>query len=74
MGVALLAIVQHLPAFYEIGYVESFHRIEMWHGTALIALEIPRPMLIARFILPSENQHKGFYGLRITNHASPQMD
>jgi len=23
----------HLPAFYAIGYVESFRRIEMWHGT-----------------------------------------
>lgn len=22
----------HLPAFYEMGYVESFRRIEMWHG------------------------------------------
>ncbi len=22
----------HLPAFYETGYVESFHRIEMWRG------------------------------------------
>lgn len=23
----------HLPAFYEMGYIESFRRIEMWHGT-----------------------------------------
>jgi ribosomal protein S18 acetylase RimI-like enzyme len=23
----------HLPAFYEMGYVESFRRIEMWRGT-----------------------------------------
>jgi ribosomal protein S18 acetylase RimI-like enzyme len=23
----------HLPAFYKMGYVESFRRIEMWHGT-----------------------------------------
>lgn len=23
----------HLPAFYKIGYVESFRRIEMWRGT-----------------------------------------
>lgn len=22
----------HLPAFYEAGYIESFRRIEMWHG------------------------------------------
>jgi hypothetical protein len=22
-----------LPAFYKMGYVESFRRIEMWHGT-----------------------------------------
>ena len=22
----------HLPAFYEMGYVESFRRIEMWRG------------------------------------------
>ncbi len=22
----------HLPAFYEMGYIESFRRIEMWHG------------------------------------------
>jgi len=22
----------HLPAFYKMGYVESFRRIEMWHG------------------------------------------
>jgi len=23
----------HLPAFYRMGYVEAFRRIEMWHGT-----------------------------------------
>ena len=23
----------HLPAFYQMGYIESFRRIEMWHGT-----------------------------------------
>jgi len=23
----------HLPAFYKMGYIESFRRIEMWHGT-----------------------------------------
>ena len=23
----------HLPAFYEMGYIESFRRIEMWRGT-----------------------------------------
>ncbi len=23
----------HLPAFYEMGYIESFRRIEMWQGT-----------------------------------------
>jgi len=23
----------HLPAFYKMGYVESYRRIEMWHGT-----------------------------------------
>jgi hypothetical protein len=23
----------HLPAFYQMGYVESFRRIEMWRGT-----------------------------------------
>ena len=23
----------HLPAFYEMGYIKSFRRIEMWHGT-----------------------------------------
>jgi len=23
----------HLPAFYNMGYIESFRRIEMWHGT-----------------------------------------
>jgi ribosomal protein S18 acetylase RimI-like enzyme len=28
----------HLPAFYKMGYVESFRRIEMWHG-------IPPPTL-----------------------------
>jgi ribosomal protein S18 acetylase RimI-like enzyme len=22
----------HLPAFYEVGYIEAFRRIEMWHG------------------------------------------
>ena len=28
----------HLPAFYKMGYVESFRRIEMWHGTPPPAL------------------------------------
>lgn len=23
----------HLPAFYEMGYIEAFRRIEMWHGS-----------------------------------------
>jgi hypothetical protein len=27
----------HLPAFYEIGYIEAFRRIEMWHGAPLLA-------------------------------------
>lgn len=31
----------HLPAFYQMGYVESFRRIEMWRGT-------PPPSLVAR--------------------------
>jgi len=28
----------HLPAFYKMGYVESFRRIEMWHGTPPAAI------------------------------------
>lgn len=28
----------HLPAFYEMGYIESFRRIEMWHGAPPPAL------------------------------------
>jgi ribosomal protein S18 acetylase RimI-like enzyme len=31
----------HLPAFYEMGYVESFRRIEMWRGTPPASL-LPR--------------------------------
>lgn len=27
----------HLPGIYKMGYVESFRRIEMWHGTPLFA-------------------------------------
>jgi len=30
----------HLPAFYEMGYVESFRRIEMWHGTLPASLSV----------------------------------
>ena len=30
----------HLPAFYQMGYVESFRRIEMWRGTP------PRSLLV----------------------------
>lgn len=29
----------HLPAFYRMGYVESFRRIEMWHGTPPTSLK-----------------------------------
>lgn len=28
----------HLPAFYRMGYLEAFRRIEMWHGTPPAAL------------------------------------
>ena len=28
----------HLPAFYKMGYVESFRRIEMWRGTPPVSL------------------------------------
>jgi ribosomal protein S18 acetylase RimI-like enzyme len=28
----------HLPAFYEMGYIESFRRIEMWHGMPPVSL------------------------------------
>jgi ribosomal protein S18 acetylase RimI-like enzyme len=28
----------HLPAFYEMGYVESFRRIEMWRGQVPVSL------------------------------------
>ena len=28
----------HLPAFYELGYVESFRRIEMWRGAVPVSL------------------------------------
>jgi len=30
----------HLPAFYKMGYVEAFRRIEMWHGTPPASLNI----------------------------------
>ena len=30
----------HLPAFYKMGYVESFRRIEMWHGTPPASLKV----------------------------------
>ena len=30
----------HLPAFYKMGYVESFRRIEMWHGTLPASLSV----------------------------------
>jgi ribosomal protein S18 acetylase RimI-like enzyme len=30
----------HLPAFYEMGYVESFRRIEMWHGRPPASLKM----------------------------------
>ena len=30
----------HLPAFYKMGYVESFRRIEMWRGTPPASLNI----------------------------------
>jgi len=29
----------HLPAFYRMGYVEAFRRIEMWHGTPPSAMQ-----------------------------------
>jgi hypothetical protein len=30
----------HLPALYKMGYVESFRRIEMWHGTPPASLNV----------------------------------
>jgi ribosomal protein S18 acetylase RimI-like enzyme len=30
----------HLPAFYRMGYVEAFRRIEMWHGTPPASLNV----------------------------------
>jgi ribosomal protein S18 acetylase RimI-like enzyme len=30
----------HLPAFYEMGYIESFRRIEMWHGSPPASLSV----------------------------------
>ena len=30
----------HLPAFFKMGYVESFRRIEMWHGRPPASLKI----------------------------------
>ncbi len=30
----------HLPAFYRMGYVELFRRIEMWHGTPPASLKV----------------------------------
>ena len=30
----------HLPAFYKMGYVESFRRIEMWRGTPPASLNV----------------------------------
>ena len=30
----------HLPAFYKMGYVEAFRRIEMWHGTPPASLNV----------------------------------
>ena len=30
----------HLPAFYKMGYVESFRRIEMWHGKPPASLKM----------------------------------
>jgi ribosomal protein S18 acetylase RimI-like enzyme len=30
----------HLPAFYKMGYVESFRRIEMWYGTPPASLNM----------------------------------
>jgi hypothetical protein len=32
----------HLPAFYEMGYVESFRRIEMWRGEPPVRLNMTR--------------------------------
>ncbi len=31
----------HLPALYEMGYIESFRRIEMWHGVPPASLSGP---------------------------------
>ena len=33
----------HLPAFYEMGYMESFRRIEMWRGDLPASLDRQRP-------------------------------
>jgi ribosomal protein S18 acetylase RimI-like enzyme len=33
----------HLPAFFEMGYVESFRRIEMWRGTPPASLNMRLP-------------------------------
>jgi hypothetical protein len=30
----------HLPAYYEMGYVESFRRIEMWRGAPPASLKV----------------------------------
>jgi ribosomal protein S18 acetylase RimI-like enzyme len=30
----------HLPAYYQMGYVESFHRIEMWRGDPPASLKV----------------------------------
>lgn len=30
----------HLPAFYKMGYVEAFRRIEMWYGTPPASLKV----------------------------------
>jgi hypothetical protein len=30
----------HLPAFYKMGYVEAFRRIEMWHGNPPASLNV----------------------------------
>jgi ribosomal protein S18 acetylase RimI-like enzyme len=30
----------HLPAFYKMGYVEAFRRIEMWHGKPPASLKV----------------------------------
>lgn len=33
----------HLPAYYRMGYVESFRRIEMWRGTPPASLKVNSP-------------------------------